>query len=310
MRFLIATDGSRGSEIALELLLSLPHRPEDRFDVVSVPVHRYVGAAVYGTGLFIADLIAEEIAEAKRAAAEAVARLHTRGIASELRIADGPAAEAIIATAMALRSDVIVVGSRGRGRIAGALLGSTARALARHAPVPVLVVRDRTEAPRRILVAADGSADSLKAIATLATLPLPQRAEVTLLYVVPDQAPPLLPAGAFAEELRAAVEREQRNEALEILRRAAGMLPSHLTIRLEREQGPVADRILANAGAIGADLVVLGSRGATLGGGFLQGSTADRVLSGAHCAVLVARDVVPAQARERAEAEALAATSG
>src|SRR3990170_5219681 len=75
MRILFATDGSQGSAVALDLLLSLPHRPEDRIDVVSVPVHRYVGAGVEGTGVFIAEVVEAEIADATRAAAGAVARL-------------------------------------------------------------------------------------------------------------------------------------------------------------------------------------------------------------------------------------------
>jgi len=308
MRILFATDGSQGSAVALDLLLSLPHRPEDRIDVVSVPVHRYVGAGVEGTGVFIAEVVEAEIADATRAAAGAVARLQARGVAGESRVAEGPAAEAILAAAGALGSDLIVVGSRGHGRIAGALLGSTARALARHSPVPVLVVRERREAPRRILVAADGSPDSRAAVAALASMPLVDHAEITLLYVARESMPPNMPEGQFADELRAAIERNERMDALETLRQAAGILPSCVTVRLETERGPAADRILEVAGAKGADLIVLGSRGTTLGSGFLQGSTADRVLGGAHCAVLVARAPVPVG--DRPEPSALAASAG
>ena len=299
MRILFATDGSQGSAVALDLLLSLPHRPEDRIDVVSVPVHRYVGAGVEGTGVFIAEVVEAEIADATRAAAGAVARLQARGVAGESRVAEGPAAEAILAAAGALGSDLIVVGS---------LLGSTARALARHSPVPVLVVRERREAPRRILVAADGSPDSRAAVAALASMPLVDHAEITLLYVARESMPPNMPEGQFADELRAAIERNERMDALETLRQAAGILPSCVTVRLETERGPAADRILEVAGAKGADLIVLGSRGTTLGTGFLQGSTADRVLGGAHCAVLVARAPVPVG--DRPEPRALAASAG
>src|SRR3972149_2214177 len=141
MRMLFATHGSRGSAARLALLLPLPHRPEDRIDVVSVPVHHYVGAGVEGTGVFIAEVVEAEIADATRAAAGAVARLQARGVAGESRVAEGPAAEAILAAAGALGSDLIVVGSRGHGRIAGALLGGTARAPGRASPVPAPVAR-------------------------------------------------------------------------------------------------------------------------------------------------------------------------
>jgi len=40
------------------------------------------------------------------------------------------------------RADLIVVGGRGRGHLAGALVGSVSQGCARHAPCPVVVVRD------------------------------------------------------------------------------------------------------------------------------------------------------------------------
>ena len=44
---------------------------------------------------------------------------------------------------MAEPTDVIVVGSRGRGELAGWLLGSTSSHVVRHAPCPVIVVREQ-----------------------------------------------------------------------------------------------------------------------------------------------------------------------
>lgn len=54
---------------------------------------------------------------------------------------EGSEAEAIIKVATTRNSDVIVMGSRGRGRLAGLLLGSTSQAVVAHAPCPVLIVR-------------------------------------------------------------------------------------------------------------------------------------------------------------------------
>ncbi|GER78288.1 MAG: universal stress protein [Anaerolineaceae bacterium] len=54
---------------------------------------------------------------------------------------EGSPAEAIVTVANTRKSDVIVIGSRGLGRLAGALLGSTSQKVISHAPCPVLVVR-------------------------------------------------------------------------------------------------------------------------------------------------------------------------
>jgi nucleotide-binding universal stress UspA family protein len=54
---------------------------------------------------------------------------------------EGPAAEAIIDVAATRKSNVIVMGSRGLGTLAGLLLGSTSQKVVAHAPCPVLIVR-------------------------------------------------------------------------------------------------------------------------------------------------------------------------
>ncbi len=53
----------------------------------------------------------------------------------------GDPAEEIIALTEDLRSDLIVIGSRGHGRLAGLLLGSVAQKVLAHAACPVLLVR-------------------------------------------------------------------------------------------------------------------------------------------------------------------------
>ncbi|MDR5898508.1 universal stress protein [Halomonas vilamensis] len=58
----------------------------------------------------------------------------------ETRILDGDPRRAIVEEAKNERSDLIVIGKRGRNRIQELLLGSTAEAIARDAHCPVLVV--------------------------------------------------------------------------------------------------------------------------------------------------------------------------
>ena len=54
---------------------------------------------------------------------------------------EGDPAEVIIDVARTRNSSVIVMGSRGLGRLAGLLLGSTSQKVVSHAPCPVLIVR-------------------------------------------------------------------------------------------------------------------------------------------------------------------------
>lgn len=58
------------------------------------------------------------------------------------RVVEGDAATALVREAGA--DDLVVVGSRGHGVVAGALLGSTSQYVACHAHCPVVVVRGGT----------------------------------------------------------------------------------------------------------------------------------------------------------------------
>jgi nucleotide-binding universal stress UspA family protein len=57
------------------------------------------------------------------------------------RSCSGDPAEEIIALTKNPRPDLIVIGSRGHGRLAGLLLGSLAQKVLAHAACPILVVR-------------------------------------------------------------------------------------------------------------------------------------------------------------------------
>lgn len=247
------------------MLCDLPHRVDtDAVTVLTVIPHRATLDGQGGISPLAEETAAAEIAD------RAARRLTARGVAAETHVGSGSAPRAIVATAVATRSDLIVVGSRGRGLLAGALLGSTARTLARSSPLPVLVVRERHEAPRRVLAAVDGSPDSRASMTALAALPLPTDTDVVLVHVVPDT-------------------RTDRTCAQDLLHIAAHQLPASWAVSFAVERGEVSERILTRASARGTDLIVLGSRGTGIGEGFLQGSTTDRVLSRARCAVLIGR---------------------
>lgn len=56
-------------------------------------------------------------------------------------VLEGPAAEAILRVAEVRQIDLIVMGTRGLGRLAGALLGSQSQKVVSHATCPVLLAR-------------------------------------------------------------------------------------------------------------------------------------------------------------------------
>jgi nucleotide-binding universal stress UspA family protein len=76
----------------------------------------------------------ESLEKAKTVAGKVPAEVHTEFI-------EGDPAEAIINVACARKSRVIVMGSRGLGKLLGLVLGSTSRKVVNHAPCPVLIVR-------------------------------------------------------------------------------------------------------------------------------------------------------------------------
>jgi nucleotide-binding universal stress UspA family protein len=84
----------------------------------------------------------EQVAEARHLVERAIADLDPELGASPW-IASGPAGEAILAVAEEIGADLIVTGSRGRGRLARAVLGSVSTHLVQNAGCDVLVVHPR-----------------------------------------------------------------------------------------------------------------------------------------------------------------------
>ena len=96
---------------------------------------------------------------------------------------------------------LVAVGSHGRGRAAGILVGSTATSLVHNAPCSVLVTRtSSSQSPRRIVVGVDGSNQS--ALAYAAARHLADRIGCELVVVVADGGKSVDPAGISADRRR------------------------------------------------------------------------------------------------------------
>ncbi|NWF63605.1 MAG: universal stress protein [Chloroflexi bacterium] len=68
-------------------------------------------------------------------------RFKAEGIAVSAVAVEGTPAEAILRAIDELKPDLVVMGSRGEGGFANALLGGVAEQVVHHSPAPVLVVK-------------------------------------------------------------------------------------------------------------------------------------------------------------------------
>ena len=246
MRIVFATDGSRGAAVAEDFLIALPLSCAD--------------------AVILASAVGADEREAVALMSRSRARFAARTVPTAVVFRAGHAADVAEAVAFEHAADLVVIGSRGLGQWTGALLGSVARALARDGITPLLVVRSRRDAPRRVLLVIDGSTDALAAIDLLARLPLPSVATIGIARV------------AAAGDPRAAL----------VLDRARAMLGRRVSdVDLVGEE-QIGEAVVRRAVVSDADLVVLGTHRQTEGD-LLHASVADHVLAHAHCAVLVAR---------------------
>jgi nucleotide-binding universal stress UspA family protein len=137
---LVATDGSEGAGRAVDMAAALAKATAARLLVTTVGDNfardgvEELARSEGGLGEAL-ELIANDILQRSRQRALA------QGVpAVEVQVGWGDPAEAIMQMAQRLEADLILVGRRGRGRLAGLLLGSVSQKLVSLAPCAVVVV--------------------------------------------------------------------------------------------------------------------------------------------------------------------------
>jgi nucleotide-binding universal stress UspA family protein len=131
-------DDSEGARRALTVAGGLTRRLG--FELVVVHVEPPTSAA---PGLGAAAAGAERLREAELRDGERLLERLVReaGLAgARLRTTVGPAAACIISICEEERAELVVMGSRGHGELASALLGSVSTAVAASAPCPCVIV--------------------------------------------------------------------------------------------------------------------------------------------------------------------------
>jgi nucleotide-binding universal stress UspA family protein len=140
-RILVATDGSREAALAVTTAADLAKSTDSQLHIVhvgEVPFVYHPERHAYRAEYEEHEREAQQRLEAQLERIEgADATLLAQ---SHLRM--GRADEEIVELAQSIGAGMIVMGSRGQGRIRRALLGSVSESVVRHAHCPVTIVRE------------------------------------------------------------------------------------------------------------------------------------------------------------------------
>lgn len=228
---------------------------------------------------------------AERALHEAEDRLG--GVATELRMAEGPPARTLVSLARDAGADEIIVGSRGFGGVRAAALGSTSHALLHETDRPVIVITPRAaerqmrrsaagrrEARPTAVVGWDGSDAARAALRYAAER---ARADDGRLVVLSAYDPPASFIGAPYYEPALADSQSRARELLDAIDQEETL---GVEVETDLAEGPPALALARASAARDAGEIVVGSRGL---GRFRAalGSVSHELLHQADCPVVV-----------------------
>ena len=221
------------------------------------------------------EISRRQVARAARIAADA-----RPDVAADPQVEIGAPIEVLGSEAR--RAQLLVLGDRGLGEVAGLVLGSVAVSLAARGACPVVVVRgDPGPAAGPVVVGIDGSPVSEAALAFAFDAAAARGADLVAVHAWSSTA--------IEEGLRSFVEWDASAEDAVLAERLAGWGQKYPQVAVRRtvvRDGAV--RALVDASA-GAQLAVVGSRGRGNAVGLVLGSVSHGVLHGAHCPVAVVR---------------------
>ena len=311
----VGYDGSFPSQLALDWAIEMARERARRLTIVH-------GMNMAGTPGFSAMDLAHVEPVYERTAQEIVAEgaerakksLEVNQVETQYWLGS-PAGQIIEASKSA---DLVVVGSRGRGRILSGLLGSTSYAVAAHAHCPVVIVRapagsdtgdtgdtsdtdalenlpkpNRPDATHPVIVGSDDSAPSDRAVDAAAETAAAAGARLHIVRVAErlhTNTSTVIEAGASDQAAEGGQDPDTSLAGVESLDKVADRVRgAHPSIEVTTqavigEPGATLSELGKDAG-----LIVVGSRGRGGFAGMLLGSVSHRVIHDAVCPVMVVR---------------------
>jgi nucleotide-binding universal stress UspA family protein len=266
-KLMVCTDASDGGQNAVAVALELARACDSQ--VIAVQVLQVVPEFQ----AVAPDLRATLEQEVQKNMAVIKAAADKLGVSLKVVVPQGQLPHAaIVATAEEVRPDLIILGRRGKHRLADIFMGSvTARVIGRS-PVNVLVVpRGGMVGFQRILVASDGSPYSQAALELALAMAKQAKSRLIGVAVAPEEGD-IIEAKAIIHRMLAAAS-------------LAGV-----PMKGVNPQGVAADTgIVQQAIKNEVDLIIVGSHGRTGLRKLLMGSVTERVIGGSPCPILVVK---------------------
>lgn len=135
-----------------------------------------------------------------------------------------------------------------------------------------------------VLLAVDGSSESIAGTHYLAKLPFAENVRVTILTVTPQWK-----GEVASPSLSESILREEQQAKSWAAAARATLQPSGFEVDCRIVAGNPNSVILEQAAELNVDLIVLGARGHWVINRLILGSTAEYVANNAHCSVLICR---------------------
>ncbi len=272
-KLLVATDRSAFSEGAVREAINFAKKCSGRLTVMSVletnPEYETIGASAYQ----------KEEEDAMKYLESVKTRASHEGLdycEAVLHYGEDPY-RLIVNEAAEKKVDMIFIGRHGRSGVMKVLLGQVAAKVIGHATCKVLVVPRAAKIEcRSILVATDGSEHSIAAASE--AIGIAKRCGGNIIA---------LSSAHSEEELEEA--KANVKQVVEIAQKES--VPVEALTPIGRSH----DVIVETAGGRGVDLVVMGTYGKSGLKKLLMGSSTEKVIGHASCAVLVVRAETPAK---------------
>jgi nucleotide-binding universal stress UspA family protein len=265
-KLLVATDRSQFSDGAIQEGITFAKKCSSKLYIVSVletnPEYETIGANVFE----------KEKAEvmAYLESVKAMAAKEGLGCETILHEASDPS-QAIIDEAGKKNADMIIIGRHGRTGLMKVLMGGVAAKVIAHASCKVLVVPKAARIEyRNILVATDGSAHAAAAV-------------TEAIAIAKRCGSHLIALSAMRDESERQEAESYANKAVETARQEG--VPAEAATPTGRS----FNAIVETAGGRGVDLIVMGTYGKTGVKKLLMGSSTEKVIGNAGCAVLVVK---------------------